>query len=492
MQWMRRINLDRQLLLPSIIGFFIASCTPSETAKWLLGIVVIIAIVIRPKIGIGITLLSVPFGPRIFFVPFFDLTQMLFFISFLSWIARGLREKQIIIPSRKLTLPLSLFIYAISLSLLKAPSLQSGLVEWLKWVEIALILWMMSSYGSHKTLSNQLDKRRLPDYVWIVGVLLIAGTIQALLGIEQFGFSNNGPEHFRILTRFYRASGSFGQPNPFGGYMNLTIFLSLGMLVGVFMMNRMGSQRNAEEKRALFWIILILLFITIMSGMGLVFSWSRGAWLGFGAGLFTFIVFISERRLYGIIWLLLFVFGVGLVIIGDILPVSLVERVGSSLDIMLNPGEIRETDITIANYATLERLAFWQAALDMARDSLWIGIGIGNYEIVYPEYALLNWPQALGHAHNYYLNILAETGVVGLGSYLLFWTAVFSQTIRLLGRLMWPQRGVVLGLLAAWTALSVHHLVDNLYVSNIYLHVGVMLGLLYLLENSSQKSVSIV
>ena len=125
----------------------------------------------------------------------------------------------------------------------------------------------------------------------------------------------------------------------------------------------------------------------------------------------------------------------------------------------------------------IERLAHWQAGADMARDALLTGVGFGNYEPAYEEYGLLNWPHPLGHAHNYYLNILTETGLPGLLAYLILWGVVLAQVIRLLGRLDWHQRGIALGLLAAWTALSVHHLFDKLYVNNMYLFFGVVLGL---------------
>jgi O-antigen ligase len=118
----------------------------------------------------------------------------------------------------------------------------------------------------------------------------------------------------------------------------------------------------------------------------------------------------------------------------------------------------------------------------MARDHLWWGVGFGNYEPAYSDYALINWPYPLGHAHNYYLKLLAETGVVGLLAYGGLWTAVFGQAIRILKQHDGLKRGIVLGLLAAFAALAVHHLVDKLYVNNIYIHLGVMLGLLQLLD----------
>jgi hypothetical protein len=69
------------------------------------------------------------------------------------------------------------------------------------------------------------------------------------------------------------------------------------------------------------------------------------------------------------------------------------------------------------------------------------------------------------------------------------WTAVFWQAIGLLKRHDGLGRGIVLGLLAAFAALAVHHLVDKLYVNNIYIHLGVMLGLLQLLDRQTNKRV---
>jgi O-antigen ligase len=139
-------------------------------------------------------------------------------------------------------------------------------------------------------------------------------------------------------------------------------------------------------------------------------------------------------------------------------------------------GDVRGVDINDANYAVLERLAFWQAAVEMAQERPWLGVGFGNYALAYPDYALINWTTSLGHAHNYYLNLLAETGALGLLAYLVVWLFILWDNLRLLRRLSWPWRGIALGLLGAWVALSVHHLVDKLYVNNIYVHLGAMFG----------------
>jgi O-antigen ligase len=139
---------------------------------------------------------------------------------------------------------------------------------------------------------------------------------------------------------------------------------------------------------------------------------------------------------------------------------------------------VRGVGINDANYSVLERLAHWQAALEMFRTRFWTGVGIGGYEPAYADFALINWPIALGHAHNYYLTLAAETGIIGLIAYLVLWALVFRWTWWASRRAHGLLRGVTIGLLGAWTHLSVHHLLDSLYVNNVHLHIAALLGIL--------------
>ena len=51
-------------------------------------------------------------------------------------------------------------------------------------------------------------------------------------------------------------------------------------------------------------------------------------------------------------------------------------------------------------------------------------------------------------------------------------------TLRGLRRSAGLERGVLLGLMGAWTHLSLHQLFDNLYVNNMHLLLAALLGLL--------------
>jgi O-antigen ligase len=121
--------------------------------------------------------------------------------------------------------------------------------------------------------------------------------------------------------------------------------------------------------------------------------------------------------------------------------------------------------------------AHWAGALEMWREKFSVGVGFGCYEPAYPVYRLINWPIALGHAHNYYLNLLAETGIVGLGAYLTFFGVLFLRLWQASRRLSDWQRGLSLGLIGALAHFNVHNLVDNILVNNTHLHFGVLLAL---------------
>jgi len=154
-------------------------------------------------------------------------------------------------------------------------------------------------------------------------------------------------------------------------------------------------------------------------------------------------------------------------------------------------GDVSGVKPNPANWAVVERMAHWQAALRMWADHVWFGVGIGNYEPVYPAYRLPRWREALGHAHNYYLNIAAECGIVGLAGYLAFWLAVAWLTILALRRSQGVWRGMALGLLGVLAHVSIHNVFDNLYVQGIYLQLALWIGMVLPFAHSTMEESTI-
>ena len=124
------------------------------------------------------------------------------------------------------------------------------------------------------------------------------------------------------------------------------------------------------------------------------------------------------------------------------------------------------TEITDENFSVLERLAHWQAGLKMLEDQPWLGVGIGNYGTAYSRYPQPHWYEPLGHAHNVFINFAAETGIVGLAAFLVFWLSVAYWAVRK----GWNGPGwinaLAVGVFGTWTYLTVHGLFDNLFVQH--------------------------
>jgi putative inorganic carbon (HCO3(-)) transporter len=149
-------------------------------------------------------------------------------------------------------------------------------------------------------------------------------------------------------------------------------------------------------------------------------------------------------------------------------------------------------EVTDANWALTERIAHWQAAVGMLTDHPISGVGIGNYAVAYPQYAVGRWQDPLGHAHNFYLNIAAECGLLGLTVFLFLIGACFAYAWRVLQQLssmaqcadaanartiaFW--RAVALGATGVLVHWSVHSLFDNLLVHHMNVQLALTLGLL--------------
>jgi putative inorganic carbon (HCO3(-)) transporter len=211
--------------------------------------------------------------------------------------------------------------------------------------------------------------------------------------------------------------------------------------------------------------------------MALFFSLSRGAWIGVAAALVVTTIIRSKRAavlaLTGALLLAV------LVLLGqlNLIPDVVSERFSGVGD-YFGFVDVRGVPVNDANFAIVERMAHWQAAWNMFNDHPWLGIGIGNYAAVYPAYALPHWDDPLGHAHNYYLNVLAESGIVGLAAYLVLWGAIFWTAWRAVRSTRGLAQGIAAGAFGVLIALSVHNLFDDLFVHSMQMQVGITLGLI--------------
>jgi O-antigen ligase len=141
-------------------------------------------------------------------------------------------------------------------------------------------------------------------------------------------------------------------------------------------------------------------------------------------------------------------------------------------------GDVSFGNVTDANFSTVERAAHWLAGVRMFAAHPFLGVGIGNYSVAYPAFHPRGWYASLEHAHNYYINIAAEAGIIGLTSYSL-----------MVGSALWYSYAIVrrtrdnvcfavsLGALGVLVATSFHNIFDVLYVHGMATLLGAILAL---------------
>jgi putative inorganic carbon (hco3(-)) transporter len=493
-------------LIALLLGLAIALLPLSQLTLILLAVTAFAGVALifaEPTFGLALTLLAGPFEPYESIMLHLPISagQALLLITLGAWAARIIYQRRLGIHTGPLFWPLIAFLGIGALSFFAASSFELWIKECVKWAEL-LIVYLF-------TISQIKTNARARTF--ILGAILVSALFEAGLGIFQFGLRGVGPIEFLISGHYYRAYGTFEQPNPFGGYMGLT--WPLAAAIGLFSLRQSLQHLSSplRNSRGAWRSYALTLFSLLVGALGLValgFSWSRGAWLGAIVAIVVMFIIVLRRPAASITIIALVAVCVIAFNMIDLLPISLRSRL-TDFTQEFSSFDVRGIRINSSNYSVIERLAHWQAAQNMIVDHPWFGVGFGNYGAAYDHYRTVNWPIALGHAHNYYLNIWAETGIIGLLAYLVLWGSVFYRTIKTFyrrsdatSRGQGPRRNaanaspliaaIALGMLGAWVQLSVHQTVDNLYVANIFLLIGAYFGIIDSLADSSHHAESLI
>lgn len=456
-----------------VIGSLAIAVLPLEIAMGsTLVLAVLIGAVLEPGIGLIVTLWVGPWAAWLNtyypgLLPI-DVGQIMFASTLATWSLGSLARREFTVPQSPLSIPLLIFTGWAAVTMLWAPDLKLGLTEVVKWIEIVLAMWFT------------IDLARRRGIKWIVVAVVLTMTLQAVIGIYEARWRGIGPLGFRMSEGVYRAYGTFEQPNPFAGFigLGLPIVLALTVYYAVYLLRK----RPVAMQFRYFARLIACGIVALILAAALYLSFSRGAWLGAVAAIGAMIAFAPRRLWIGIgLMAIALALLIGLSSAG-LLPSAINERLADAGE-LFQFRDVRGVAINDANYALIERLARWQAALNMLTDQPWTGVGFGNYQAVYEQYRLINWPTPLGHAHNIYLNVAAETGLPGLAAYAFLWAAIVGRTFQTIRWTRDLDRALAIGLMGTWAYLSVHNLVDNLYVNNTHLLIGGLLGSLVALRH---------
>ena len=299
-------------------------------------------------------------------------------------------------------------------------------VELLRWGAYALLFFL--AIDSFRTGDH------VKQFVWF---LVMFGFLVSLFGIIQH-FTFNGKLYWVVsLPAGAGPFGPFVNGDHFAGFVELTAPLGLALLL--------FRSRRREQ------VTLLLLFTIIPIG-ALILTASRGGIISLLFELALLAYFsrahrIGRKQLLGAAALAL--------VAGNFIVWLGVSKAIQRFEQLAHGGISRELRVSIYDDT-------WRIFLDHP----WVGTGLGTLVAVYPRYASFYNGLTVEHAHNDYLELLADTGVLGglialsfIG--LLLWRSLAN--LQFAGSSL--ARAIIAGSLAACSGLLLHSLVDfNLHI----------------------------
>lgn len=279
----------------------------------------------------------------------------------------------------------------------------------------------------------------------LVRTITIFGFLLAMFGLTQSLISSPTKIYwFRELPQS-TAFGPFINRHHFAGYMELAMAIPLGLLF---------SGVIEREKR------LIYLFSVALMGVALLITNSRGGIISLAAELFFLVVVTSvgskrtshaldrKARAFATIKRLVLALGIVIVLVAGVVLVG-----GASVFTRFL-GTVNAEDPTTG------RTHFWSVTGDIIKNHPILGTGLGAYSVLYTRYDSRNGLYRLEQAHNDYLQVLADGGIVGAALGLLFVVVLFRVGFARRETSDDFRRGVSTGALAGCFAVLVHSFFD--------------------------------
>ncbi|MFA5157130.1 MAG: O-antigen ligase family protein [Candidatus Omnitrophota bacterium] len=343
--------------------------------------------------------------------------------SFLLLLTLGIclvQKKNVPGISNHLKLALNFFFLALCVSLVFSADIIAGVAELYKYITAVLILITVSRFDREERENT-------------IRIIALSGLIVSIVSIYQyfFGFQHlidylsrkkiNDPFILDIISR-KRVFFPFVTPNTLAGFLVMVIPLTM-----------------AVKSRWLFLVPMLAALLLTKSLSGLFC-------LLLALGLYSYLRVAIDRKKI--------IFLIGIAVAGVIV-----------LFIRSNaPGEH-----THPLFSSLMRWNYWKQTFALIKSSPFTGTGIGNFNLNLSRYA-----------HNSYLQIWAEMGLLSVASFLWMVFLSFRDCANNSRRLPAKSRTpLAAGLMAASAAFLIHNLIDfSFFLPEVSLFWWVILGLM--------------
>jgi O-antigen ligase len=349
------------------------------------------------------------------------------------------------------------------------------------WSRIRLV----AVFGALFLLTSWWSERQ--RVVFLLTSVTIAGFLVAVFGLVQF-LTWNGKIYWIRKVPPSSPFGPFVNHNHFAGYVEMIIPVAISLALYLMEVRRAryrggdaatrapgSGPGRSEDDRGRWGKGILASFAAVILLVALFFSMSRGGILStLVSGCIFFVIVwhrIGSRR---VAWLL----AVALPVLAAVLILWIGPGIGTG---------------RLAAYATREgessfrlREVVWKRMMEEMPRFLWAGSGLGTFEDGFAPFAPPGTPKRWDKAHNDYLQILWETGVVGGALFLAgivvfvrrYWWPAFRSRVH-------PYDILRMGIAVSLLSIALHSLVDfNLQIGSNGFLCALLAGLLAALDRA--------
>ena len=281
----------------------------------------------------------------------------------------------------------------------------------------------------------------------LVRTITIFGFFLAIFGLTQSFTSPDKVYWIREMPQS-QAFGPFINRHHFAGYMELALALPLGLVFT-------GSIEREKK--------FIYLFAAGLMAVALIMTNSRGGLISLFAELLFLVATMGLRRKHKhkkreseehAPRIKSAAAKAGLALALVVVLFGSVVLLGGEEALTRMAGSVNTDDPTTG------RAHFWSVTVDIIKNHPWLGTGLGAFGVVYTGYDSRNGVYRLEQAHNDYLQVLSDGGVVGGLIGLFFIVSLFRMGFARRESRDDFRRGVATGALAGCFAVLIHSFFD--------------------------------
>jgi O-antigen ligase len=350
-----------------------------------------------------------------------SVTQIAFAIGALSWLLKvHLTKTWKKLRGTLVGMAILCFCLAYALSIATSVDLESSLKLLKKLIQFIIFFWVAN------TVQNEKVRNSLAVMIVLAGV---AATLNGVLPLLNLSF----------FSPVWLEQRLYGGARPLGTMSIPSTFAGTLMLVGLSALGRFLFREPKE-----YWVLGSIVIICL----GLLSVMSRQTWLGFFIGTIYLLFFWNKRYLL-------------------ILPLLII------ITLLLTPANINERMHSFTNlkdHSFQARISLWQGGWAIFKDHSITGCGFKCVDYIHSQY-----PDPSGHIahyrgmHSNIFQLLVDTGIIGLGTWLSIWLAYFIETFKRWRTLAGEKsQGNTAGILMGSSAAALGFLVGGFFETNIY------------------------